>query len=235
MYDFKKYDLGQVTLIGENTRELPMWSINYFLQEYCNNYSKLLIIQRICELSQQGIPDKCIFVAKKSADLFPKDSFTNTFQNYNNYDYVVLSEKEEDPEKFWHITLNYVRPIVFYRDCGTSYPIYDFTYDEAIKISRLTYNSPINFDVHGVIDSLIDLAQAPAKQQMYEEEHIARQIEQLADNYNEIARASQTINDPRTSDGIRNYANQGLAQLMKKQGQLNEKLGIRIDRIDSRI
>lgn len=231
MYDFKKYELGQVTLIGENTKELPMWSINYFLQEYCNNYSKLVMIQRICELSQQGIS---IFVAKKSAELFQYNSLTDTLVNYY-YDSIRLLEREEDTEKFGHIVLNYVRSIVFYKHLGKIYPIYDFAYDEAIKISRLTYNSQINFDIHGVIDSLIDLAQVPAKQQMCEEEHIAKQIGQLADNYNAIARASQTINDPRTPIGISQYDNQGLKQLMEKQGKLNEKLGIRIDRIDRKI
>lgn len=42
--------------------------------------------------------------------------------------------------------------------------------------------------------------------------------------------ASQTINDPRTSIGISQDANQCLKQLMEKQGKLNEKLVIRIDR-----
>lgn len=114
-----------------------------------------------------------IFVAKRSAELFSHNSLTNTLVNYY-YDSIRLLERGEDIEKFWHIVLNSVRSIVFYEHLGKICPIYDFAYDEAIKISRLTYNFLINFDIHGVIDRLIYLAQSPAKQQMCEEKHISK-------------------------------------------------------------
>jgi hypothetical protein len=224
-----EYNIGEISLVGENTFELPMWSINYYLQELCNNYSKLLIIQRICELSQQGACDKCFFVGKQSASLFPRGAISKSLSE-NSTKYIILSEK--DPKEFWDAILSHSRPIVFYKHGTEILPLYDYKNKEAIKINKLTFNSPVNIDIQGAVNGLLDLIEAPKKHQIKEEEFEARQIGQLACNYSDIARAAQTINDPRTPEGIRHYANQGLYQLLEKQRKLNDKLEIRITRID---
>lgn len=66
-------------------------------------------------------------------------------------------------------------------------------------------------------------------------EHEAWQVSYLAQGYESIARAAQVVSDPRTPDGIRQYAKDGLLRLLIKQGKLNDQLGIREDRIDRKI
>jgi len=110
----------------------------------------------------------------------------------------------------------------------------DFNDDEAIKITSLNYNSPIIIDIWGAIEGLIDIANANNRRTMEEEEHMARQIGELTDNYARMASAYQVINDNRTPEGVKHYTNIGIEKLMQKQEMLNAKLGIRIDRVDIR-
>lgn len=247
---FRTDDIGNIEIIGENTFGLPMWSINYFIQEFCRNYNRLIIITRICRLAQMGASDNQFIVAKRSASLFPdktiKDTFDyNYYKNYivltmedfdHNYEnYILYTNKEENHVKFWHIINNYARPMVFYKHGRDIYPLIDITYEDAIKITRLSYNSPVEINIQGAINGLIDLATAGKRFIMYEEEHTARQIGLLADNYRRISLASQVISDPRTPRGIQHYAQMGLESLLEKQAKLNERLGIRLQRIDKKL
>ncbi|MDQ7790712.1 MAG: hypothetical protein RDV00_01110 [Clostridia bacterium] len=60
-----------------------------------------------------------------------------------------------------------------------------------------------------------------------------RQIEQIRRNVENVVRASQITNDPRTPDGVRAYANQVLQQALDEQSRINEKLGIGRRQIDT--
>lgn len=234
MRTYESLDIGEVQIIGDFTEGLPMWSINHYIEEFCNNYNKILIIRRICELLQNGANDNQFLVARKSADLFPKTSIEYDF-SYDESNYIVLTTKGEDPKKFWHIIVNYVRPIVFYREGDQILPLIDITDADAIKITSFSYNSPVEINVQGAIGGIIDIANARNRREMEEERHIANQIGDSVENIERIARASQVVNDRRTPQGVQYYANNALEDLMKKQEKLNAKLGIRINRIDARI
>ena len=76
---------------------------------------------------------------------------------------------------------------------------------------------------------------AKPRYEMERAEHEARQIAYLAQGYTSIARAAQVVSDPRTPDGIKQYALGELNKLLIKQGKLNDQLGIIQENIDRKI
>lgn len=233
MREYRTPNIGTVQIIGYRTEGLPMWSINHYIEEFCNNYNKILLIRRICELMQDGANDNQFLIAKKSINLFPKTSIESIF-TYNDEDYIILQSKEENAKDFWHIIVNYIRPIVFYKENDNILPLVDINTEDAIKIKSFSYNSPIELNIQGAIDGIIDIANAKNRREMEEERHIACLINESASNVERIVKASQVIDDVRTPQGVKYYANNALMDLMNKQEKLNEKLGIRIERIDIR-
>lgn len=226
--------LGYIKLVGYDTENVPMWSINHYIEEFCNNYNKLLIIKRICELSANGAYDSQFLVAKSSASLFPTKSLENTF-SYNNEKYEVLTTKSENPEHFWHIISNYVRPIVFFKSDGGVFPLVDFIDIDAIKITAMSYNSPVNIDISGALNGLVDLANAKNRREIDEERHISDMIGESANNTSRIISTYDVVNNSNVPEGIKRYANLNLEKLLERQSKLNEKLDIRIERINRKV
>lgn len=224
---------GIVKLIGDGASEFPMWSITKYLEDTCNNYNKLLQIVRTCMYLQHGY-DSELWVAKKSVFLFPDKSLEEYF-TFKEQNYIKIATKAIDSERFWYIVTRYVRPIVFIKRHDNFIPLVDFINDDAIKIRSLSYNSPPLFDIEGVVGTIIDLAYAGKRDAREEEEHIARQLGESADNCRRIAHASQVINDERTPRGVKVYANNALSEIMAKQAVLNKKLDIRIAKIDRKV
>lgn len=225
--------LGTIKLIG-NDANFPMWSIIKYIEDTCNNYNKVLLIIRICEHAQMGGSDSELWVAKKSMAPFMNKSIGKSF-TFKEDNYVNLATKTENPKLFWHIVINYSRPMVFLRKNNDFIPLVDFIDDEAIKVISFSYNSPPMFDIEGVVNTLVDIGYAGKRNSREEEEHIARQLGESAENYRRIAFASQVINDEKTPEGIRKYANNALADIMLKQEVLNKKLGIRVEKINKRV
>lgn len=222
--------LGSVKLIGSN-EDLPMWSVIKYIEDTCNNYNKVLLLIKICEHLQFGGNDQELWIAKKSMSLFPAKSIEES-SAFKKENYIKLTIKDDRPEFFWHIITNYVRPMVFSKNEDEFTPLVDFVDEDAIRISSFSYNSPPIIDIAGALGTLINLAYAGEKNNREEEDHIARQLGEAANNYRQIAFASQVINDPRTPEGIKIYANNALLEIMLKQEVLNKKLGVRVDRID---
>ncbi|MDW7672002.1 MAG: hypothetical protein SCK57_11335 [Bacillota bacterium] len=228
-------DIGVIQVIGEKTNVLPMWAMNHYITEFCNNYNKIILVQRICLLIQSGYNYKQFIVAKRSAEPIPQKSLEDSF-NYSEKKFISLDNHEDNYNDFWHIIFNYVRPVVFVKDSrGSFQPLMDFDDVEAIKIIKMSYNSPPWWDIRGAINSVLDIANAKIRKEMEEEKHIAIQIEQGAKNYESIARASQVIDDSSTPNEIKEYAKIGLEELLEKQAILNNKLGIRVGRIDKKV
>jgi hypothetical protein len=225
--------IGIISIVGADIDNLPMWSINKYSEEFCNNYNKIMTVRRICELMHDGAYDDEFFVAKKSEELFPSESANVTFTHETDR-FVRLATKSQNPEEFWRIIKDYVRPVVFYTGGDVPIKLVDYTDDGAIKIRKLSYNSPPSWDIQGTINGLIDVANAGNRRAMEEESHISNQIGAGFENMERYARASQVINDPRTPEGVKHYANNLLNDLTKKQEKLNKKLDIRVNKIDIR-
>jgi hypothetical protein len=125
--------IGVVRLIGKETKNLPMWTINYYLQEFCNNYNKIITIIKICSLLQEGVELSNILLTKKSCNVIPLkideledlsdlmvlpidildsifDAFKSGDESFNIREhFYVLSD---NPSEFWKHLINEPRPLV---------------------------------------------------------------------------------------------------------------------------
>lgn len=228
-------EMGAINIIGMKTEAVPMWTINHFFKSYCDNYVKLVLLTRLCTVYQNGISSNEIVVSAKSIPVVSDKADIDRFLYYNS-DIVEYAVKEENPHKFWEIFNRCERPMIYYREGYDGLvPLYDYFGEEAIKVRKISYNSPVDSLIDGVVGPLIDLAEAKHRYEMEEEEHAARQIVNIADGCASITRVAQIINDDRTPPGVRMYAQATLDKLIDKQAKLNDKLGIRIERIDRRI
>lgn len=228
-------EIGSISIIGENTENIPMWTINHYFKTYCDNYVKLILLTRLCRLYQRGMRLDEIVISAKSIPVSSDKNSIDKFM-YCNKNVVEYVAKEEEPNKFWDIFNRCERPMIYYCDNNDGLiPLYDYSGKEAIKICKISYNSPIVSVIKGCVDSLLDLTIEGRRLEMEEEAHVARQIISLADGYASLAKAAQIINDDRTPTGVKMYAMSALNKLMDKQGKLNEQVGIRIDKIDTRI
>ncbi|AEG60359.1 hypothetical protein [Desulforamulus ruminis] len=212
---------------------LPVWSILHFLERTCLNHLKLVTIQRICELSAEGYPDGCFSVASSSAEIFPGRSFLH--KQPAPAKLIVLTEKAESPADFWNVIRNFKRPMVYFTEGNHKIPLYDFTYEEAARIWSFKEQSPPVGEIIGAGGALLDLLYAAEREEREKDEHINRQIGQTAENIDRMVRASQTIASAKTPDGIKVYAESILKDLMQKQSQLNKKIGIHNQEIDTNI
>ena len=224
-------EIGKVRLIGEKTEGIPMWGINHYFKTLCDNYAQLVMLVRMCASLWDGADSKVVISNESVPLAYDKQKIERfMFKNKDCLDY------QENEESFWSCFHRRERPIVYRRTCeGKLLPLYSYFEEEAIKITGVSYNSPISIEMQGVVDGLLDLAMAKPRYEMERAEHEAWQVSYLAQGYESIARAAQVVSDPRTPDGIRQYAKDGLLRLLIKQGKLNDQLGIREDRIDRKI
>lgn len=245
--------IGNVRFYGKDM--LPSWAITHYLEQFCLNHMKLVIIQKICVLTSQGFPDSSFSVSAQSAEIFPKTTFSekrflNIVEYYDNAlassakedregnrilseRKIISASKQEDADYFWYIIQKYKRPIVLIKVDNEHYPLFDFNSDEAAKIWSLKVQSPPEGIIRGAIGAGIDLVYAHNQENRERDEYISRQLGQSARNIEDIVRASQCINSPNTPEGVRRYAEYSLMRIMKRQAELNEEIGIRNIFIDA--
>ena len=208
---------------------LPSWAITHFLQQTEVNYLRYVTVDAICGYAADGFDLTRLAVAPESAELFPREKPTL----HDASSGIVLASKAESPGRFWNIIRRHSRPMVYVRaDSGAYAPLYDFFGDQALTIRRLEVKSPFEAVVEGLASALPTL--------LYASEHERRealgweneQIGQAARNVGDIVRTSQTIEDPRTPEGVRIYAKTVMDQLMEAQQRLNKSAGVSVHRID---
>lgn len=149
-------------------------------------------------------------------------------------EFTILESKNKNPDNFWNLIVNLKRPIVFFDDGAEHIPLYDFTYDEALRITSFKENSPFNADLEGAVGSLVDLFYAREREQRSRDEHLNNYIGQATENIERIVRTSQIIEHPDTPTGVQYYARMNLMKIMRTQERLNEKVGINDIHIDER-
>lgn len=223
---FKELSVGNISFKGQEN--IPVWGITHFLEKTCLNHMKLTIIQRICELKSIGVPDEDFVVVANSAEIYPKKSFSDTIYT----DTIRFSRKNDSAEEFWHIIGNYKRPIVLYNYNNQQIPLYDFSYSESARVTKLIEKSPLEGVIKGAIGGLLDLFYANEREERKRNAYLNEQLAQNARNINEIAKASQIINSPNTPEGVKKYSKKQLRKIMKAQNKLNKEMGIEIDSID---
>lgn len=227
--NLERLDIASVRVVGKEG--LPFWTILHFFDKTINNHMKLTTIQKICELSAQGIPDKHFIIAENSVGVYQQEKIK--YEQFS--DYKVLETKSRNPKNFWDLIINLKRPVVFLDNGRDMVPLYDFTYDESLRITSFHENSPFSANFEGAGSSLVDLFYAKEREERRREEHLNNYLGQAAQNVESIVRASQVIDNPNTPPGIRVYATDTMEKLLKAQDRLNEKVGINTVHIDRRV
>jgi hypothetical protein len=210
-------ELGLISVDGKEG--LPIWTIVHFFERTISNHMKITTIQRICELSANGVPDEHFFVAKDSADVYQSKPIDVT----NLSSYIVLESKANSPENFWNHIGNLKRPIVFYDDGFKRIPLYDFTYEEALRITYFRENSPFHVKFKGAISPLLDLFNYRSRE---------NEIERRLNRIERIIKTSELIEESHASMGIKIYAREQLSNLLESQDKLNQRVGINHVSID---
>ncbi|MCL2048757.1 MAG: hypothetical protein FWG87_08520 [Defluviitaleaceae bacterium] len=233
--------VGKISLIGNpDSILMPMWAINHYITELCNNYNKITTIRKICQLAQSGVTPEQVYIHESSAKIF-LDKPIKELYKFNMNTFINLSSKLQmfpapyertKIPAFWCKLSRLKRPLVFIKQGDDFIPLIDVNYYDSIKITSLAYNSPIQIDLQGGLSGLKDLFYAGKRFDMETAEHIAKQIGQGTDNIGKIASAGQVVEDERTPSWIKKYAQNELEFLLHKQHELNKMLGMRVKKID---
>lgn len=208
---------------------LPPWAIMHYFSRLSIFHMKLILTQRICELTARGFSDEDFKIGSHSSEMFP----TGLTPKPSIDGFLVLSTKSESAEMFWHYLRRLHRPIVRVRYQNDWSPLYLPSSPEALRIARYKESSPPLADIQGLAGALIDLIYAKDRERRDRIDWQNQQVGQSAGNLEQIVRASQIINNPDTPPGVRRYAEQQLNWLLQKQGVLNENFGIEIEGINT--
>lgn len=228
-YTLRDLDIKSVSITGKEG--LPFWTILHYFDKTINHHMKLTTIQRICELTAQDVPDNHFIVASHSVDVYQNKKVTvDQFK-----DFTVLESKSRNPENFWNLIINLKRPVVFFDNGDERILLYDFTNEEALRVTSFDENSPFTANLEGAGGSLVDLFYAREREERLRNEHMNRYLGQAAENLERIVRASQVIENLNTPSGVRHYAQLNMEKIMRAQERLNDKVGINNIHIDTRV
>jgi len=227
---FDNLPIGKIRFLGKEG--MPVWSTLFYMEQFCLNHLKLMTIQRICEVLAKGADDSQLSVVAYSLDLFPEEPIDKIV--FKEEDLIVKAAKDNNAARFWYIIQRYKRPVVLFqdRDSKQRIPLYDYTHIEAAKIWSFKEQSPPDGIIRGAVGAAIDLFYAGEREERDRLAYLNQQIGKSADNWENIARASQIINSDATPAGVRYYANEQIRILMEKQAELNKKMGLTICSVD---
>lgn len=214
----------QLRLVSETS--FPVWSIVHYLSRLSTTYFKLLTIERVCEALANGCWDQDLIVAEQSAKLISNEAF---FYDTST-SYKTLANKGENYKEFWNVIKTHHRPMVFRRQDDAFVPLIDIASDDLI-ITRLTVTSPPDITVTGIGTALSDLYYAGEREDRQRQDHMNRQIGQVARNIGEIASAQSMLNNPNLSPGVKAYLETLIFGLVERQVELNQEMGLRATRV----
>jgi len=194
--------------------EVPIWSLNHFLEQLSSNYLKIVTLREICFHFASGANDSDFLIAARSFDLFPAGNAIE--QDFGRL--IVLASKETNAEEFWKTFRHLHRPIVLYKES----PLFDPESGQALKLRNLSKNSPWDFDFEGKIAALIDLLRGRTMARRQNEDN-----SKALENVRNIVETSRLIEDDAIPWGVKRFAAQQLEAIMNKQHKVNQKLGIK--------
>jgi len=135
---------------GDN---FPIWTFAHYVGATETNYRKLFLISRVCELLAGGATDSQFFVSDQSAQLY---SSADPDPN-DTGELVILAEKGQDADAFWHHIRRLHRPIVFFRDGDTKKSLYQIDGPEALKLITASVKSPPTLIIQGLSEIFREL------------------------------------------------------------------------------
>ncbi|MQY51339.1 hypothetical protein HCX48_08130 [Rhodocyclus tenuis] len=210
---------------------LPTWALVHYLQQTEINYIKLVTLERIATLVQGGLDPDALVVAGESAELYQREGL----RLEPSREHLFLARKEESAQKFWNVVSRHARPVVFVRETDSYRPLYELRGTNALIIRNLSINSPAKVTLEGAGTALADIYYAGEREERARIQWANEQQAQVGVNLQELARASQIINDPATPPGIREYMQEIVRQTLARQTRLNTELEIRAPSVNARV
>ena len=236
---------------------IPTWAILHYLQQTEINYIKLASLESISLIAKTIDWTKSFSIAAESAPLYSGIEWVgDDFSELIYFDKIVskgdyfagpmidtgprqriignkgIRAPQSPKDRFWNILSRHDRPVVFKEADGKSSPVYQAFGQDAFVIRKFEVNSPVQINLEGLGSVMSDLYYAGDRERRAKLTWASQQVGKAANNINDIVRASSTIANPDVPDGIRNYANIMLIQLLEKQERLNIELGIKPIGID---
>lgn len=197
--------------------EVPIWSVNHFLDQTSSNYLKIVTLRELCALFQEGAEDSNFRIAAESFELFPE---RRDYEGSENL--IHLASKGESAESFWYHFRHLHRPVVLVRRRGEFYPLFDFKSDQALNLRNLSKNSPWDFDFEGKIAALFDLFSGRTFARRQNED-----LSKALHNVRDIVETSRIVEEANIPQGVREFASHQLEAIMNKQHKINRRLGIK--------
>ena len=217
----KKLENNKGQLRVKSEKSLPIWSIVHYLNRVSINYIKLLTIERVCQALADGCLDEDLIVAEQSAYLMS----STPFDYDTNITYRTLANKGDNYKEFWNIIKTHHRPIVLRRLNNAFVPVIDIKNDDLI-INNLTVTSPPDLTLSGIGTTLSDLYYAGEREERSRQAHANEQIGQAAQNISQMASAQVMLNNPNLKTGVKSYLEDIMMDIMRKQAELNQEMGL---------
>ena len=256
-YDSMKSDnqkneckISEVKIRGIKTVEMPMWMINNYIKSTCDNYTKLVYILKILDIfsgEESDIVDIGISTTSVPIDKDGRD-FEERLISYvrdsevgkNKEKYCLMSHTPEKGEKgFWHYFSSCERPICFaITNDNEVILLYNPRGDEGIRVSDISYHSPIDMGWGGIgecIEHLVNAGTQIKNDRRLQAEHEARMVTQSMQTMSEGINVQIKLQNATLPESQKLYLQNMYEGLMAKQEKLNEQIGICRPGIDTRV
>lgn len=237
---FENNELGAVQLVGYEAGDFPILSINQYVKIFCENYAKLVIVNKINDLIRNE-KRVCISLDQNSFPLVPSIFPTRSF---NIQRQIRMTLTESTCSEFFRRLLKYSRPIVYLHEQNKISYIYDYNDKSAVKLTELTYKCPPTFLFTGLASVIRELASAnweyeehKKKMLIYEQqiklnnieiEKQSLELEKWRKIVNETGNSVEPpINDPPKPATVNELQKEFQNKILERQGRYNYQFGIR--------
>ena len=237
-YNDKELKYASVEFVAEQVHDVPMWMVNHYIKTLSDCYYKLANIYLMAQVLKCH-PDADFSISLESAPLAVRD---------NNYRQAILDMQKgellrhKENKLFWDKFKTIERPIVFVEIDDKEYALYDPISSDGLKVTDLSYHSPIDGNLTGILDVLLDVVSVTQHEKREKEEHDAK-MELIERQKNEeafmqivaAAKAGRVLQDPNIPEGVKYYLMQNYAFSLQKMQKINETNGMVSKRFDRTI
>lgn len=236
-----EHKISEVRFRGTKTKEMPMWMIINYIKSTCDNYTKLVYILNIIDIfsnEESDIVDIGISTESVPVDKNGKD-FENKLIGYvvdsktdkNKEKYCLMSRIPEEGKKdFWHYFSSCERPICFALTKNNEVILlYNPRGNEGIKVCDISYHSPIDIGLSGIVECVEHLVNAGAQvrnDSRLQAEHEARMLTQALHTMEEAINVQSKLENTNLPGCQKEYLRCMYNGIMAKQEKLNKTIGI---------
>ena len=222
------------SLVVEGKYNLPSWTLIHYCHETINTSIKLNIISLIVDLVKKGKKFSDFSIIPYSFDLYPNKT-QKSFTEKQSKKFISIEEDSFIDCEFWRILKKVDRPYVLIKDEEKWEPLLDFEDNINLKIKSIIVNSPPKITFEGIGSTINDLRFGKEREVRTARESDLRQMSQAMDNFSKLLSITEQLENANISQGNKAYLRQLYANIVLKQIDLNERLGINPRQVNERV